>query len=57
VLRGDAVHERAQAIAARHAQQVAEQDRDAARGELAEWTAGGPLARAWRAFLSRRERS
>ncbi len=43
----------------------AEQDRaeaereraEAVRAELAEWTAGGPLTRAFRAFLSRRGRS
>jgi hypothetical protein len=28
----------------------------AAQRELAEWTVGGPLARAWRAFLNRRGR-
>src|SRR3954471_6158562 len=31
--------------------------RDAARGELADWTAGGPLGRAWRALIYRRGRS
>ena len=31
--------------------------REAARAELATWTAGGPLARAVRAFLNRRGRS
>jgi hypothetical protein len=31
-------------------------DLEAARAELAAWTAGGPLARAWRAFLNRRGR-
>src|SRR5215207_9062506 len=30
--------------------------RDVIRTELADWTAGGPLARAWRAFLNRRGR-
>ena len=29
---------------------------EAARAELAEWTAGGPVARAVRAFLNRRGR-
>ena len=29
---------------------------DAARAELADWTGGGPLARAWRALIYRRER-
>jgi hypothetical protein len=33
-----------------------ERERDAARAELAAWTAGGPLARAWRAFVNRRGR-
>jgi hypothetical protein len=36
--------------------QEAEAARDAAKGELADWTAGGPLARAWRAFVNRRGR-
>jgi hypothetical protein len=31
-------------------------ERDAARAEAEAWTAGGPLARAWRAFLNRRAR-
>jgi chromosome segregation ATPase len=36
---------------------TAERERaEAARAELAEWTAGGPLARAVRAFLNRRGR-
>jgi Sec-independent protein translocase protein TatA len=35
---------------------VAEAGRDAARAELAEWTAGSPLARAWRALVYRRGR-
>ena len=33
-----------------------ERERDAAQAELAEWTAGGPLARAWRALAYRRGR-
>jgi hypothetical protein len=58
------VHERDRADAERAARQAAEQGQDAARAaaeaardgreaaerELATWTAGGPLARAWRAF-------
>ena len=36
--------------------QEAEAARDAAKAELAEWTAGGPLARAWRALAYRRGR-
>jgi hypothetical protein len=32
-------------------------ERDAAQGELADWTVGGPIARAWRAFMNRRGRS
>ena len=35
----------------------AEAQRDEARAELAAWTAGGPFARAVRAFLNRRGRS
>jgi chromosome segregation ATPase len=31
-----------------------EQERDQARSELDSWTAGGPIARAWRAFAWRR---
>ena len=31
-----------------------ERERDTAQAELVAWTAGGPLARAWRAFLNRR---
>ncbi len=34
-----------------------ERDRDAARAELEDWAAGGPLARALRAFLYRRGRA
>ena len=37
--------------------QVAEAARDGARAELADWTAGGPIGRAWRALIYRRERS
>jgi hypothetical protein len=36
------------------ARQAAEAERDASRQALAEWEAGGPLARALRAFLYRR---
>jgi hypothetical protein len=46
----------AQRHAAQAARDAAQAERDAARGELAEWRAGGPVARAWRAFLSRRGR-
>jgi hypothetical protein len=39
-------------------QVTAERNRaEAARSELADWTAGGPVARAVRAFLNRRGRS
>ena len=34
----------------------AEAERDEARAQMAEWTAGGPLARAMRALLYRRGR-
>jgi hypothetical protein len=38
------------------AQAAAERERaERASADLAYWTGGGPLARAWRAFLSRRE--
>jgi phage shock protein A len=36
--------------------QAAETELDRARGELAARSMGGPVARAWRAFLNRRER-
>jgi hypothetical protein len=36
--------------------QDAEASRDGARAELADWTAGGPLGRAWRALVYRRGR-
>jgi hypothetical protein len=49
--------EQAQVAAADAARQTAEREREAARAELASWTAGGPLARALRAFLSRRGQS
>ena len=39
-------HERGRAV-------EAEAERDAARAEVAQWTAGGPFARALRAFLNR----
>jgi hypothetical protein len=46
--------ERDTALASRDATQTAAEDaqegREAAERELATWTAGGPLARAWRAF-------
>src|SRR3954451_22624248 len=47
----------AQATAERAERQAAETARDAARTELAELTAGGPLRRALRAFVFRRGRS
>jgi hypothetical protein len=34
-----------------------EEARIAAEAELADWSAGGPFARAWRAFLYRRGRA
>jgi hypothetical protein len=46
-LRDALAHERAAATAAREGQAAAE-------AELVQWTAGGPLARAWRALLHRR---
>lgn len=38
----------------RQARAAAEAERDAAQREAAEWVAGGPLARAWRALIWRR---
>ncbi len=55
--RDAAARELAQATEARAARAVAERERDATRGELAEWTTGGPLARAWRALVYRRGQS
>jgi hypothetical protein len=46
-LRDTVAHERAATARER-------QGREAAEQELAEWTAGGPLARAWRALVYRR---
>jgi hypothetical protein len=48
--------ERERADAADRARQATEVAAEAAQRELAEWTAGGPVARAWRAFLNRRGR-
>ena len=48
--------EQGRASAEQQARAAAEAERDAARSELAGWTAGGPLARAWRAFVNRRGR-
>jgi hypothetical protein len=42
--------------ALREAVQHERAEHQATQRELAEWTAGGPLARAWRAFLNRRGR-
>ena len=47
---------REQAAAERERAEARARDLEAARAELAAWTAGGPLARAWRAFLNRRGR-
>ena len=48
---------RGEAAALREAVQHERAAHQLAQRELAEWTAGGPLARAWRAFLNRRGRS
>lgn len=56
-LRDAVEREATRADAERTARQVAEAARDAARSEVDGWTAGGPLARAWRAFLNRRGRA
>jgi putative transposase len=45
-----------QAEQAEEARKGAETQRDAAQAELAAWTAGGPLARTWRAFWNQRGR-
>jgi hypothetical protein len=54
---GEAVALRGQVQAERERTQAAEAARDGARAELADWTAGGPLGRAWRALVYRRGRS
>jgi hypothetical protein len=53
-LQGSLAHEQAQVVAEREARQAAEARLEAARSEMADWMAGGPLARAWRALLYRR---
>ena len=52
--RAQTVEAEAKAQGLRDRAAALEAERDAARAEVAEWTAGGPLARAWRAFTSRR---
>jgi hypothetical protein len=52
--RDRAERERERADAAYRARQAAEAAAEAARAELADWTAGGPLGRAWRALIYRR---
>jgi predicted phage gp36 major capsid-like protein len=47
----DRDHERAERQAAETARLAAQAEADSARAELVGWTVGGPLARAWRAFL------
>lgn len=53
---GETVALRLQVQAERERVQAAEAARDGARTELADWTAGGPLGRAWRALIYRRGR-
>ena len=47
---------REQAAAERERAEARARDLEATRAELAAWTAGGPVVRAWRAFLNRRGR-
>ena len=47
---------REQARAERDRAEAERERAEAARAELADWMAGGPLARAWRAFVNRRGR-
>jgi hypothetical protein len=56
VLRDAEARAAAQAVTERAAREAAEREREAARGELAELTAGSPLQRALRAFAFRRGR-
>ena len=51
---GRAAAERADRERERQRAEQLEQERDRLRIELEAWTAGGPLARAWRALLNRR---
>ncbi len=48
---------REQVTAERQRAEASARDLEVARAELADWTAGGPLARAWRAFMNRRGRT
>jgi hypothetical protein len=48
---------RERVAAERERAEASARDLEAARAELADWTAGGPVARAWRAFLNRRGRA
>jgi hypothetical protein len=45
-----------EAVAVREEARRLQAERDAAWAEVEAWTRGGPLARAWRAFLNRRAR-
>ncbi len=54
---GEAKGLREQVRAERDRAEAERERAEAVRAELAEWTAGGPLTRAFRAFLSRRGRS
>lgn len=56
VLQAAVAHERAQAAVERQRLEAVQAERDTARAELAEWTGGGPLSRAWRALVYRRGR-
>ena len=53
-VRERAAHAEGVAQAQRENLAVVAQERDQLRAEIKAWTAGGPLARAWRVFLNRR---
>ena len=48
---------RERVAAERERAEASARELEAARAELADWTAGGPVARAWRAFVNRRGQS
>ena len=53
-LREQVTIERSRAEASARELEAMRAELEAAGAKLAAWTAGGPLARAWRAFLNRR---
>lgn len=56
-LRDQVTAEREHATIERARAETSARELEAARAALADWTAGGPLARAWRAFVNQRGRA